>query len=892
MTALVGLPPLLIDVCRIVLANIDVREALADPLTPPVVLLAGAWVGCAVWAWLVYATVADLVERCRRRPRHRARLPVPRLPVPLHAAVTGLTGSVVLLVNSIAGHLSGAPGAATPPVSAPTLDHQPASPTSASAEPPSTLAVFASTTAPDRSSRTDSASPTPDAYTVKRGDTLSRIAQRTLGDPERWSEICTLNWHHHWPDPGGTLHNCNLIYPGWTLQLPATATPPVRPPAPPVSGPPPSPSTPSSTSEPATPPSTPATPPTTTVPDDPDGVINPPAPTRSAPAPWGSRPTPSAPGPSVAGPGAEPGTPGGRPTSSDHEGVHLSGGFVPWALAGALTAAAAMVWLQRRRRLLNSDTTADDAALPSPPVLPEPVAELQRQVVRHPDLVASDLHSDPAVPADAAERAAAVPAQPPLPGGGVGLVGDGAPDAARAALIATLAAGGPRDPDRCAEVIIDRDTVQLLLGSDSSALDRWPRLHITDDPREALAALDSRLLHRARILDEHRLTDLNSLREHAPDEEALPPLLLIGPVPPPDAHLTARASLALGAGLDLTALLLGAWPHGCTIDVAADGHTTVIDGTPQPPMPDRIGVLDIDAATAILATLREAHTGEPPAQPAPAAQRTATGPAAAEAGPPPVPDGHEPPSPTARLRVLGFPRVEDITRPGRPLRGKAAELAVYLACHPDGADTRTIGEHLAPDFRLRQADQQVHTNASNLRHVLGRAGGPRPGGYVLKRGTNARYRLDPDTVQVDLWQLRDLLTRAQLASGPTRTDMLRTACQLCTAPLAEGCDYDWVEPHREKARQWAIQAHLLLAGDLLATNPQAASDLLDQAIGVDRYNEELYRKAMHARHALTDTDGITALLRALTKALADLDAEPEQATIELAARLRADLEQP
>ena len=64
--ALIGLPPLLLFVSRVMLANIDVREALADPLTPPVVLLGGAGVGWAVWAWLVYATVADLVDRCRR----------------------------------------------------------------------------------------------------------------------------------------------------------------------------------------------------------------------------------------------------------------------------------------------------------------------------------------------------------------------------------------------------------------------------------------------------------------------------------------------------------------------------------------------------------------------------------------------------------------------------------------------------------------------------------------------------------------------------------------------------------------------------------------------------------------------------------------------------------
>lgn len=192
---------------------------------------------------------------------------------------------------------------------------------------------------------------------------------------------------------------------------------------------------------------------------------------------------------------------------------------------------------------------------------------------------------------------------------------------------------------------------------------------------------------------------------------------------------------------------------------------------------------------------------------------------------------------------------------------------------------------------MRAANQQVHTNASNLRHVLGRAGGPLPGGYLLKRGATARYRLDPTTVDVDLWRLRDLLSRAQLASGSTRTELLREACSLYTAPLADGCDYEWVEPHRETARRWGIDAHLLLAEDLLATDPQAASDLLTKAIRQDPYNEELYRMAMQARHAVQDGDGIRTLLRALTKALSDLDAEPADTTVELATRLRASLDQ-
>jgi hypothetical protein len=48
---------------------------------------------------------------------------------------------------------------------------------------------------------------------------------------------------------------------------------------------------------------------------------------------------------------------------------------------------------------------------------------------------------------------------------------------------------------------------------------------------------------------------------------------------------------------------------------------------------------------------------------------------------------------------------------------------------------------------------------------------------------------------------------------------------------------------------------------------------------------------MHARHALGDADGIRILLRALTKALSDLDAEPDQETIELATKLRNSLAQ-
>nr|MDT0658800.1 LysM peptidoglycan-binding domain-containing protein [Micromonospora sp. DSM 115978] len=879
---------------------------ITTPVTDTVILNALAVAAWLLWAAFLHAITAEARAAWRGLP---TRVTTGRTANPLRLAAASLITALTL------GTLFGGAAAAAGPASA---QARPPAVQVVTANPPPVLA--------QQGPATIHVGANSYRYVVERHDTLSKISKQWLGDANRWPEICEMNWHRHFK-VGGTMRDCNLIYPGWDLRLPADAKPPADATPAPTAPPPTADPEPDAgpTEQPTTAPSTSSTAP----PEDPDGVVEPPSATPSASATTaapGALPAPTtsaAPGTSPSatassttiGPtttqsptgSASPADDGGNDSpAADEAGVHLPGGsFVPWTLAAAIVAAAAMVWLQRRRRFIPGEQGEDD----EPAELPPPVTELHRQVTRNPDLP---------TPTDLAERAAAVPALPLLPPGGVGLVGDGAHAAARAALISSLASGGPREPDRRGEVVIDGTTLTTLIGAEAAALGPWPRLHVADDIDHALSILDSRLLHRARVLDEHSLTDLDALRESAPDEEALPPVLLICETPPAGARMRARVSFGLGNGLDVSALLLGEWPHGSTINVTTDGHTSVVDGPPVEAIGDRVAVLDTAEAVAILTTLREAHTGEPPnpvlrapaapRPPAPASDQAPMPPATSDPttnpatsadaaersdhsldAPPPAVGG------TARvkasLRVLGAPIVEDLVLPGRDLRGRAAELAVFLACHPDGADTETIAEHLVPDVRRRQAKQLVHTNASNLRHVLGRAGGPVTAGYVLKRGASARYRLDPTTVRVDLWQLRDLLSRAQIASAPARAELLRDACDLYTAPLADGCDYEWVEPHREKARQWGTEAHLLLADDLIESDPQAASELLDKAIDLDHYNEELYRKAMHARHAVGDADGIRVLLRALTKALADLDAEPAETTIELAAKLRTSLEQ-
>lgn len=62
---------------------------------------------------------------------------------------------------------------------------------------------------PDRTS-TD---PVPRVYTVRRGDSLSKIARKQLGDANRWPEIFDLN--------RSVINNPNVIFPGQVLLLPA-----------------------------------------------------------------------------------------------------------------------------------------------------------------------------------------------------------------------------------------------------------------------------------------------------------------------------------------------------------------------------------------------------------------------------------------------------------------------------------------------------------------------------------------------------------------------------------------------------------------------------------------------------------------------------------------------
>jgi DNA-binding SARP family transcriptional activator len=245
--------------------------------------------------------------------------------------------------------------------------------------------------------------------------------------------------------------------------------------------------------------------------------------------------------------------------------------------------------------------------------------------------------------------------------------------------------------------------------------------------------------------------------------------------------------------------------------------------------------------------------------------------------------------PKAVVRVLGEPRILNADTTGRSLRSVATELLVYLAAHRDGATPEQIEEDLWPQTRRRQAAPRLHTTASNLRLVLAAsAGAPATQAEHYLRKHRGRYQLG--AVEVDLWQLQDTCARAAQATGePQRHTALRYACQIYHGDLAGGHDYAWITPHRERARELALDAHRGLAAALGEQDPAETARLLSAAVVIDPMAEHVYQQAMRAQHRLGDPQAIRDLLRQLAHHLDQVGGEPSEQTIELADTLRRDL---
>ncbi|GGL12849.1 BTAD domain-containing putative transcriptional regulator [Mangrovihabitans endophyticus] len=876
----------------------QVRAWLDDPLNPVYQQQTAIVLAWSVWALITLAVLAVLTAQLRWRLRtaHRPAI-VSRLPAPAQSLAAALLGTAV--VATAASPLLTPPAAAV--AAAPHL-HDPGDPSGAAPtaagpgtdtrqQPPASVTTAAAT----GSNGPSGAEATGGTCVVVRGDTLWDLAAEHLGDPLRWPQIYHLNRGHVQAN-GHALTDPDEIDVGWILTLPAHQP----------TGPAPATSPPAAPAQPSLhPPGASTSPSPTTAPSHAtdDGVSPPP----SQPA-GGTTPTPAA---SPDTPGPDPthrGTPTSAPSASTTDGVDLPGGWITLGLAGGLLAAATMVWRRRRHRYRPTPlthTVLDDADL-----LP-PLAAMTRLRTRTRRIPPPDNAPSAAAPTVREYQAATVkPALPPpgptgtdlagcaaLPlATGMGLAGDGALDAARGLLVATLASGSPDDPDAQGRALLPAATLATLLGASATGLGTLARLTVTTTDAEAITRLEEEIIRRSRLLAEAHAADVSALRDTDVHAEPLPQLLLIIAAPGP--AWTSRLSTAIGLGrsVDIGAAVIGDWPAGTVVTVAADGTTD------HPDIP-RLSVLDTPAATEILAVLREAHDDTPPAAPADHRGPAQPRPAAVHQPPPAAAPDQDPAASTATphtaaaagrlpvaLQVLGTPAV--LGPDGQPspgIRSKALELLVYLAVNRDGADLSDIMEALYPDASLRRAGERLSTAVADLRkHIRHAAGTPPAGTPRLEPvpNTGSRYHLDPGLVHVDWWTLHDHYQAAAAApDDQQRLAHLTTALNAATGGLADGHDYDWIDTDRETVRRHRITLHTHAAALLAATDPHRCWHLLEHACQIDPLADELARTTMRAAATLGDTDAIRHRLTTLRRALADHDLDMSEETEALARQL-------
>ncbi|WP_416901342.1 BTAD domain-containing putative transcriptional regulator [Micromonospora echinospora] len=852
------------------------REWIHQPLTPAFLTVLGLAAAWLVWALLAVAVAVRLYTATRRLARW---LPPIHLPRPLQGLTAAILGASAVTATAGAAHAAPAPAVTA---------EQPA---------PDTIRVATDT-------RNDRAAADGDpTHTVRRGESLSTIAERRLGDHDRWNDIYALNRGTRFPT-GGTLTDPDVIHPGWILDLPGeTAT---RPAAPTPKAP-----------APVTPPATPETP------NDHDPTGGNSASTPATPSPTAAVTSPTA------DPPAPPATPDPSSAPAPPCGVQVGrGGWIDLGLATAVVAAAALVWAHRRRRYRPGPPTPlprldDPGVAPMPPL----VTRIRRALRHLTPAVTPPAHpgTDPrpsgtnpdrrTLPSDVlrAEQtprpltpALTSPLSEMWPPSGLGVTGPGAEAAARGFLVAALAAGGPDEPHERGHVVIPSTTLSTLLGSASTVPDT-PRLTITQGQTEALTLLEEEILHRARQCADHDADTVTELRDPALPTDPLPPLLLIADADDiPDRRAVAHL-LAQGHRLDIHGVLLGAWPDGGTVTVTDDGRTSPTDsdaheGGPHLADIGRLNILDPGDTVDLLGVLAEAHTGESP-QPAP------TDPApppdsddqdADEGEPTPVDEAD--PSDSAHslsdaqhtaahqdagdgpgrveVRVLGDARIVDMDTT-QPLRGKALELLVYLVARGGTASQEAILEDLLPEAATSKAPHRLHTYVYNLRRVLKRTGGS----TTYLSHPDRRYILHREAVDVDLWRMSDALDQANRATTTAdRITALRRAADTYQGPLATGKGYEWIEPYREAVQRQAVDAALALA-DALRDQPHEALAALTTAIAHHPYAEALYQAAMHAHAALGDPAAIRDLHRQLARALDEIDTDVSDDTATLVAAL-------
>jgi DNA-binding SARP family transcriptional activator len=889
------------------------------------VLAVVVWV---TWAVLV-ASVAAEIPAALAGQRAR-RLPVAGVFQPLTGRLVAAVVVAALALAPRAAHSqpAGSPGrglvALRRPVAAlvltgnsrPASPHAPpkpppgadTSPTGAPVAPP--LAAGPSGPAPHPSPGTQVAEQMR-TYIVQRGDTLWGIAERELGDPLDWSQIYALNEGR--PQPGGaTLTDPHWIDPGWMLLLPASPAAPT-PPATPMPIPPTGNAT-APTSSPSRASTSPAAP-------------GSPAPTNSAPS---AAPAPRHPEPAVGSRGTEPvrGDPVGAPVQLP------SGSVVAGSFAAGVLAAVALGRL-RRRHAYRYHPPAPGRDLTPPPPRPT-LAHLARAAHGDGDddeeaplaasvregrdgAVTASISSNgvargtsglcgPGSSLDDAERR-----QDPgrlevaiLDGrnvdcditdlSGVALCGPVADDVARGLLCGVVVRAGPG----AAEVLCTGALAGRLL----PPLGPLPAIRQVQTLEDLARAVEAERIARTRRFEAAGTPDARRFRAEHPENPL--PLLLVLADGPLDESAGRWATLGVGAPpLGIAVIFLSDTPAASGRVVLDD--TRAVTGAEPAALADRFRGAELfglraEEAVELLGALADAAAAGSDSEQTGAGEHAGDGGHGDGSGGA-VPSPHVSdlvwPEPAAgddtgeqaarpiRVEVLGDMQITAFGQPvATGIRSRAKALLAWYLCRPEGASAEQAVDALWPDTPPEAVLRQFWRALGDLRAGLRGPGGETP--EVLEK-SGERYRPPPGEIACDLWELQAALGAAAKAEDDDAArQALRRAVEVYRADLLDGAGDPWVEPVRQDLHRRALDAHLRLAElEEAASRPDAAVATLEQAIELDRYAEEPYRRLMTLHAARGRLDAVGSTWRQLNLCLAELDLDVEPASARLYRTLTA-----
>jgi DNA-binding SARP family transcriptional activator len=248
-----------------------------------------------------------------------------------------------------------------------------------------------------------------------------------------------------------------------------------------------------------------------------------------------------------------------------------------------------------------------------------------------------------------------------------------------------------------------------------------------------------------------------------------------------------------------------------------------------------------------------------------------------------------------QVQLLGPYRIDAAGEEIRSgLRAKARELLAFYLLHPEGTTLDTATEALWPEADPGRGSEWFWTALGNLRSLLRSTTGIKELKVIEREGDI--YRVEP-IFDVDLWRLQQVLAEASTNGDRAGNDVggdelwaecLQRAAELYSGELLEGADWAWARVPREDLRRRAVDVLVSLSATRLVTGDiRGALDVLQRAVDVDPYAEQLYRRIMRLHAKLSRPDAVTATFRRLSTRLAEIGFEPAPESETLSRELAA-----